>query len=279
MDDDIEQLWWDDHVSIFPAQYYKFTLLSPEDYNVLFSDDEDDDNYLDPLPNDNEEEFSFSSYTTAEASQLTDASLTLVLSETSNYPVDDEQFHTVQDTEDQGPINLIHMTRPTSIYTTRKIVTTDHHRSYDHDHASCLPYALNHATCWNYAATDHANRKYYATDYANRKYATVDDVPRKYVNYHAPLTYGSYLLFMKYTSAMQISAAVAAFHSNFPRDGAASINVNKYWSYNLPETIGYKDEIFFPMKRKEEVKEVTPAPGKIRDPGPVPDNWGHREKG
>ena len=39
-DDDIQQLWWDDHVSQFPAQYY--SLLSPTDYEELFDDDYDE---------------------------------------------------------------------------------------------------------------------------------------------------------------------------------------------------------------------------------------------
>ena len=115
-DDDDEQLWWDDYVSVFPAQYY--TLLTPEDYDVLFNDDS-----LDPILNDDEEEFSFPSYTTAEASQpTTDASLTL-LSKPINCPMDDEQFNTLQDIEDQTPINLIRGTRLPFIYTTRKFAT------------------------------------------------------------------------------------------------------------------------------------------------------------
>ena len=115
-DDDDEQLWWDDYVSVFPAQYY--TLLTPEDYDVLFNEDS-----LDPILNDDEEEFSFPSYTTAEASQpTTDASLTL-LSKPINCPMDDEQFNTLQDIEDQTPINLIRGTRLPFIYTTRKFAT------------------------------------------------------------------------------------------------------------------------------------------------------------
>ena len=38
-DDDIQQYWWDDHVTQFPAQFY--TLLSPTDYDELFCDKED----------------------------------------------------------------------------------------------------------------------------------------------------------------------------------------------------------------------------------------------
>ena len=41
-DDDNEdiQFWWDDYVTEFPAAYY--TLTTPEDFNNLFSDDEED---------------------------------------------------------------------------------------------------------------------------------------------------------------------------------------------------------------------------------------------
>ena len=56
------------------------------------------------LLSDDEEELSFSSYTTAKASQLTtDTSRTLVQSEQGDYLVDDEQFHTLQDVEDLTP--------------------------------------------------------------------------------------------------------------------------------------------------------------------------------
>ena len=142
-DDDDEQLWWDDYVSVFPAQYY--TLLTPEDYDVLFNEDS-----LDPILNDDEEEFSFPSYTTAEASQpTTDASLTL-LSKPINCPMDDEQFNTLQDIEDQTPINLIRGTRLPFIYTTRKFATClNYHairRTYAYDHAIRRTCAYNHAT-------------------------------------------------------------------------------------------------------------------------------------
>ena len=39
-DNDIQQFWWDDLVTEFPANYY--TLLTPEEYNELFNDDEND---------------------------------------------------------------------------------------------------------------------------------------------------------------------------------------------------------------------------------------------
>ena len=40
-DDDIQQYWWDDHVTTFPALFY--TLLSPTDYNELFGDEDLDE--------------------------------------------------------------------------------------------------------------------------------------------------------------------------------------------------------------------------------------------
>ena len=83
---------------------------------------------------------------------------------------------------------------------------------------------------------------------------------QKYVNYHAPQAHGSYFQSMKYTSAKQISATIAAYHSNWSRGVAAPIDVNRDRSYNFPEVIGYKDEIFSSVKRKEKVKEVTPQP-------------------
>ena len=65
---------------------------------------DDTDGMVQSLLSDDEEELSFSSYTTAKASQLTtDTSRTLVLSEPSDYVVDDEQFHTLQDVEDLTP--------------------------------------------------------------------------------------------------------------------------------------------------------------------------------
>jgi len=66
--------------------------------------EDDTDGMVQSLLSDDEEELSFSSYTTAKASQLTtDTSRTLVLSEPSDYVVDDEQFHTLQDVEDLTP--------------------------------------------------------------------------------------------------------------------------------------------------------------------------------
>ena len=65
---------------------------------------DDTDGMVQSLLSDDEEELSFSSYTTAKASQLTtDTCRTLVLSEPSDYVVDDEQFHTLQDVEDLTP--------------------------------------------------------------------------------------------------------------------------------------------------------------------------------
>ena len=62
------------------------------------------------LPSDDEEELSFSSYTTAKAEQLTSGSVvtsgvtrTSLVSETSDTLVGDDQFHTLQDVEDLTP--------------------------------------------------------------------------------------------------------------------------------------------------------------------------------
>ena len=38
-DDDIQQYWWIDYMTTFPAQFY--TLLSPTNYSELFGEDEE----------------------------------------------------------------------------------------------------------------------------------------------------------------------------------------------------------------------------------------------
>jgi len=73
----------------------------------LSIDEDDTDGNVQSLPSDEEEELSFSSYTTAKAEQLSHLTSGItrssLLSETSDTLVPDDQFHTLQDVEDLTP--------------------------------------------------------------------------------------------------------------------------------------------------------------------------------
>jgi len=80
-------------------------ILEPD----LFVDEDDTDGNIQSLPSDDEEELSFSSYTTAKAEQLSQltsgAPHPSLVSQTSDtlVPDDQDQFHTLQDVEDLTP--------------------------------------------------------------------------------------------------------------------------------------------------------------------------------
>jgi len=73
----------------------------------LSIDEDDTDGNVQSLPSDEEEELSFSSYTTAKAEQLSHLTSGItrssLVSETSDTLVPDDQFHTLQDVEDLTP--------------------------------------------------------------------------------------------------------------------------------------------------------------------------------
>ena len=197
-------------VTEFPANYY--TLLTPEEYNELFNDDENDVN----LPGSDEE---------------------------------DDELKTDDDPSHSFMLNLVFKSAAAAVCPNDK--TYDDILKSSPNDAAAIYCAYRSYTTHNNAPRSYAHRRIYAATY---------HAHRKYVNYHAPQAYGSYSQSMKHTSAKQISATIAAYHSNWSRGVAAPIDVNRDRSYNFPEVIGYKDQIFSSAKRKEKVKEVTPQP-------------------